>query len=59
MILGIAATIIGLYEEENDIFIKLILCVFIEIMYSLAIVLSKYLMDFLLMKSPFMKEYLH
>ena len=26
--------------------IKLILCVFIEIMYSLAIVLSKYLMDF-------------
>ena len=33
MILGIAATIIGLYEEENDIFIKLILCVFIEIMY--------------------------
>jgi hypothetical membrane protein len=46
MILGIAATIIGLYEEENDIFIKLILCVFIEIMYSLAIVLSKYLMDF-------------
>ena len=45
MILGIAATIIGLYEEESDIFIKLILCVFIEIMYSLAIVLSKYLMD--------------
>ena len=46
MILGIAATIIGLYEEESDIFIKLILCVFIEIMYSLAIVLSKYLMDY-------------
>ena len=46
MILGIAATIIGLYEEESDIFIKLFLSVFIEIMFSLAIVLSKYLMDF-------------
>ena len=43
--LGIAATVIGLYGEEGDIFIKFILCVSIEIMYSLAIVLSKYLMD--------------
>ena len=43
--LGIAATVIGLYGEEGDIFIKFILCISIEIMYSLAIVLSKYLMD--------------
>ena len=45
VLLGIAATVVGLYNEEGDIFFKLILCIFIEIMYSLAIVLSKFLMD--------------
>ena len=45
VLLGIAATIVGLYNEEGDIFIKLILCISIEIMYSLAIVLSKFIMD--------------
>ena len=42
----IIATIIGLLEEEDNILIKLLLCVFIEIQYSLAIVLAKYLMDY-------------
>ena len=46
IVLGIIATIIGLLEEEDNILIKLLLCVFIEIQYSLAIVLAKYLMDY-------------
>ena len=43
--LGIAATTVRLYEEKGKIAIKLILCICIEIMYSLSIVLSKFLMD--------------
>ena len=47
ILLGIAATIVGLVEEDNEnLYIKFILCIFIEIMYSLAIVLAKYLMDY-------------
>lgn len=46
IVIGIVATIIGLLEEEEDIAIKLLLCIFIEVQYSLAIVLSKYLMDY-------------
>ena len=39
-VLGIVATIIGLLKVEDNIFIKILLCVFIEIQYSLAIVLK-------------------
>ena len=46
VLLGIAATIIGLYNEKDDIFIKLILSIVIEVIYSLAIVLAKYVMDY-------------
>ena len=46
VVLGIAATVVGLLGETEKIAIKLILCICIEIMYSLAIVLSKFLMDY-------------
>ena len=46
VLLGIAATVIGLLGETGNIPLKLFLCIGIEIMYSLAIVLSKFLMDF-------------
>ena len=46
VLLGITATTILLYEEEGIIVIKLVLCICLEIMYSLAIVLSKFLMDY-------------
>ena len=45
VLLGIAATVIGLLEQKDNIVIKLFLCIGIEIMFSLAIVLSKFLMD--------------
>ena len=44
--LGIAATVVGLLGETEKIAIKLVLCICIEIMYSLSIVLSKFLMDY-------------
>ena len=44
-ILGIIATIIGALEE-TDVWIKLLLCLTIEIQYSFEIVLAKYLMDY-------------
>ena len=46
VLLGIAATVIGLLGETGNIPLKLFLCIGIEIMYSLAIVLSKFLMDY-------------
>ena len=46
VILGIAATTVGLYQEKDNIFFKLFLCICIEIMFSLSIVLSKFLMDY-------------
>ena len=46
VLLGIAATVIGLLEETGNIPLKLFLCIGIEIMYSLAIVLAKFLMDY-------------
>ena len=46
VLLGIAATVIGLLGETGNIPLKLFLCVGIEIMYSLAIVLAKFLMDY-------------
>ena len=45
VLLGIAATVIGLLGEKEKIAIKLFLCIGIEIMFSLAIVLAKFLMD--------------
>lgn len=44
--IGVAATVVGLIGEKDRIFIKLILCTCIEIMYSLAIVCAKFLMDY-------------
>ena len=46
VLLGIAATVIGLLGETGNIPLKLFLCIGIEIMYSLAIVLAKFLMDY-------------
>ena len=46
VLLGIAATTIGLYNEKDDIFIKLTLSVLIEVIYSLAIILAKFAMDY-------------
>ena len=46
VLLGIAATVIGLLGETGNIPLKLFLCIGIEIMYSLAIVLSKFLIDY-------------
>ena len=46
VLLGITATTILLYEEKGIIGIKLVLYICIEIMYSLAIVLSKFLLDY-------------
>jgi hypothetical protein len=46
VLLGIAATTVGLYQEKDNIFFKLFLCICIEIMFSLSIVLSKFLMDY-------------
>ena len=45
VLIGIAATIVGLLGDNEKITIKLFLCIGIEIMYSLAIVLAKFLMD--------------
>ena len=45
VLIGIAATIVGLFGDNEKITIKLFLCIGIEIMYSLAIVLAKFLMD--------------
>ena len=46
IVLGIAATIIGLLEEEGNLFIKIIICASVEILFSLAYVLAKNLMDY-------------
>ena len=45
VLIGIAATVVGLLGDNEKITIKLFLCIGIEIMYSLAIVLAKFLMD--------------
>ena len=45
ILLGIAAIIVGAFKEEGNIFLGLILCLIIEIQYSLEKVLSKFLMD--------------
>jgi hypothetical protein len=45
VVIGIAATVVGLLGQTDKIVIKLVLCIGIEIMSSLAIVLSKFLMD--------------
>ena len=44
--IGISATVVGLIDETEKIAIKLILCICIELIYSLSIVLSKVLMDY-------------
>ena len=45
VLIGIAATVVGLLGDNERITVKLFLCIGIEIMYSLAIVLAKFLMD--------------
>ena len=45
VILGIAATTIGLLKETGKIYIKLLLGIFLKILYSLSLVLAKFLMD--------------
>jgi len=45
VLIGIAATVVGLLGDNERITVKLFLCISIEIMYSLAIVLAKFLMD--------------
>ena len=45
VVLGIAATAVGLYEDKDNIVLRLVLCICIETMFSLSIVLSKFLMD--------------
>ena len=45
VLIGIAATVVGLLGDNERITVKLFLCIAIEIMYSLAIVLAKFLMD--------------
>ena len=45
VLIGIAATVVGFLGDNERITVKLFLCIGIEIMYSLAIVLAKFLMD--------------
>ena len=45
VLLGIGATVVGFLKDNDKAGIKLSLCIGIKIIYSLAIVLSKFLMD--------------
>ena len=45
IVIGIAAITIGLLKETGNILIKLLICISLKIIYSLSIVLSKFLID--------------
>ena len=45
IVFGIAATVVGFLKDNTSIWIKLLLCIGLKMIYSLSIVLSKFLMD--------------
>ena len=45
VILGIAGTTVGFLKEKENIYIKILLGIFLKLIYSLSIVLAKFLMD--------------
>ena len=45
IVFGIAATVVGFLKDNTSIWIKLLICIVLKMIYSLSIVLSKFLMD--------------
>ena len=45
IVFGIAATVVGFLKDNTSIWSKLLLCIVLKMIYSLSIVLSKFLMD--------------